>query len=77
MRSESELSKYVVEFFHTGNKGTRPKDSVCLKASNDADAIAQAAWLARRTYHHHFQIRALANGVHTIIYRSSPVAMAA
>jgi len=77
MRSESDLSKYVVEFFHTGNRGARPKDTICLKASNESDALMQAAWLARHTYHHHFQVRAVANGVHTIIYRSSPVAMAA
>jgi hypothetical protein len=77
MRSESDLQKYVVDFFHSGNRGARPTDSMCLKASKDSDAIAQAAWLARHTCHHHFQVRAVANGVHTIIYRSSPLAIAA
>jgi len=78
MRSESDFQKYVVDFFHTGKRGARPKDSVCLKASNDSDAITQATSLARHTYHHHFQVRAVASGVHTVIYRrSSPVAMAA
>jgi len=74
MLNELRAPKYVVEFFQTGNQRARPSDRLLLKADNDSDAIAQAIWLARHTYHHHFHVR---DGVQTIIYTSSPIARVA
>jgi hypothetical protein len=76
MRSEPELSKYVVEFFLTGKNEAAPKDSIRLKADNDSDAIAQANWLARHTSCHHFQVRNLAQDVQSVIFRAAAVARA-
>ena len=72
-----KFSKYVCEFFHAATNGAKPTESMCLKADNDSDAIAQATWLARRTYCHHFQVRTVAQGVHSVIYRALAGARAA
>jgi hypothetical protein len=77
MLNELRVSKYIIEIFRSGKPGAVPNDRMCLKADNESDAIAQAIWLARHTSHHHFQIRAVTNGMHTVIYRSSPLAQVA
>jgi len=77
MLNEMRPSRYVVEFFQTGKHRAPPNDRLPLKADTDSDAIAQAIWLARHTYHHHFQIREVSKGVQTIIYRSAPIARVA
>lgn len=77
MLNGPQLSKYVCEFFHAGNNGPKPTESMCLKADNDSDAIAQATWLARHTHCHHFQVRTVTRGVHSVIYRASSGARAA
>jgi hypothetical protein len=74
MLNQSQSSKYIVEFFHTERNGTPPKDSMFLKAVSDSDAVEQANWLACRTYCHHFQVRAVTQGVHTVIHRASALA---
>ncbi len=71
MTNERHFSKYIVDFFHAGRNGAAPKDSLRLKVDNDSDAIAQANWLSRHTYCHHFQVRTVIGGVHSVIYRSS------
>ena len=71
MLSEPQMSKYVVEFLHAANRGATPTDSMRLNVDNESDAIAQAKWLARHTYCHHFQVRAVTRGVHGVIYRSA------
>lgn len=77
MLNGPQLSKYVCEFFHAGNNGATPTESMCLKADNDSDAIAQATWLARRTHCQYFQVRTVTRGVHNVIYRASSGARAA
>ena len=77
MLNESDLLKYVVDFFHNGNSRATPKDSLCLKADNDLDAIAEAGWLARHTYCHRYQVRALRKGVHTVIHNAPALARVA
>jgi hypothetical protein len=75
--NQSQLSRYVVEFFATGRQRAKPADVMRLKAESESDAIAQANWLARHTSCHHFQVRALERGVHSVIYKSSDLARAA
>jgi hypothetical protein len=77
MLKELRLTRYVVEFFHSSAQGGVPNDKVYLTADTVSDAVSQANWLARRTYHHHFQVRIVADGAHTIVYISPPLAMAA
>ena len=77
MLNELRVSRYIVEFFQTGRRQAPPSDRMYLKAENEPDAIVQARWLARHTYHHHFQVRAVTDGVHTVIFRSSPLAQVA
>ena len=77
MLNELRATKYVVEFFQSGTRGAVPDDKLHLKADTESDAVAQANWIARHTHHHHFQIRAVVNGVHTVIFESYPLASAA
>ena len=77
MLSEPLSSNYIVEFFASGKKGAKPTDSMRLRAENEPEAIAQAKWLASRTYCHHFRVRAVATGMHSVIYSSSASARAA
>jgi hypothetical protein len=77
MLNELRGSKYIVEFFQNATRRATPSDRMYLRADNDSDAIVQARWLARHTYHNHFQVRAVANGVHTVIFRTSPLAQVA
>ena len=77
MLNEPRASSYIVEFFQTGRRQALPSDSMYLKAENDSDAIVQARWLARHTCHHHFHVRVVTYGVHTVILRSSPIAQVA
>ena len=74
MVNDPRATKYMVEFFETKGHRGAPSDTLRLKADNDSDAVAQAHWLARHTYHDHFQVRAVAGGLQTIIYRSYSVA---
>jgi hypothetical protein len=48
-----------------------------LRADNESDAVVQARWLARRTYHDHYQVRAVTDGAHTVIFKTSPLAQVA
>ncbi len=77
MLNGSQSWRYVVDFFDTGRAGAEPRDSMRLRAENEPDALAQADWLARHTYCHHFQVRAVEKGVHSVIYRSPALARAA
>ena len=77
MPNGPQLSKYVVEFFHAGNNGAKPTECMYLKAENDSDAVAQANWLARRTWCRQFQVRVVTPGAHGVIYRAPAGAWAA
>jgi hypothetical protein len=76
MISRPGFSKYVVDFFHTERRSTDSKESMRLEADTDSDAIEQARWLARRTAHHHYQVRAAAGHVHVVIFASMGAAAA-
>ena len=76
MLTGPRFSNYVVDFFPSEATSGASKESICLNADNDGDAIEQAKWLARRTVHHHYQVRAAAGNVHVVIYASA-VAMVA
>ena len=69
----TQVTGYVVEFFQSGKQGAVPNDMVYLKGETVSDAVSQAKWLARRTFHNHFQIRAVADGARPVIYTSSPL----
>jgi len=77
MLNELRGSKYVVEFFQAGTRGAPPGDRMYLRADNESDAVVQARWLARRTYHDHYQVRAVTDGAHTVIFKTSPLAQVA
>ena len=77
MLNQSQSSKYIVDFFYTEENGAMPADSMCLMAESEAEAIAQANWLAVRVSYRDFHVRAVAKGMHSIIYRSSALARAA
>jgi len=70
MANGPRLSKYVVDFFHAAAGGSDSKESIRLEADDDSDAIEQAKWLARRTVHHHYQVRAAAGNIHVVIFVS-------
>ena len=74
MLNESQSSKYIVEFFDTGRQRAKPADVMRLKAESESDAIAQANWLARHTSCHHFQVRNVAQGVQSVIFRAAALA---
>jgi len=63
--------QYVVDFFHNRDRSSDSNDSIRLKADNDSDAMEQARWLARRTVHQHYQIRAAAGEIYVVIYASA------
>lgn len=63
--------QYFVDFFHNRDRSSDSDDSIRLKADTDSDAMEQARWLARRTIHHHYQIRAAAGEIYVVIYASA------
>jgi hypothetical protein len=70
MANGPRLSKYVVDFFPDRGSGSDSRESIRLEADSDSDAIEQAKWLARRTVHHHYQVRAAAGNIHVVIFVS-------
>lgn len=63
-------SKYVVDFLHAEARSSGFKDRVHLSADMDSEAIEQAKWLARRTVHHSYQVRAAIGSIYVVIFES-------
>lgn len=70
MRNEPRPSKYVVDFLHAEGRGRGLRDRVHLDADTDSDAIEQAKWLARRTVHHSYQVRAAVGYIYVVIFEA-------
>ena len=70
MRNGPRLSKYVVDFLRAEGRSSGFEDRVHLDADTDSDAIEQAKWLARRTVHHSYQVRAAVGYIYVVIFES-------